>query len=125
MTPNEVHAFATRLMDEVWEPFKAEKLHEFYHADVIGHHRQQTLSYRDLENRLAWDRENRTNQTFNITDVIAEEDKFAIRFVFRAAEKTENQEAPIEVIYFYHLRDGKISEFWLLASVDFDYKQRA
>ncbi|MFL6500811.1 MAG: ester cyclase [Candidatus Udaeobacter sp.] len=112
-------------MDQVWEPFKAEKLHEFYHVDVIGHHRQQTLSYTDLENRLAWDRENRTNQTFNITDIIAEEDRFAIRFVFTAAEKTQNQEAPIEVIYFYHLRDGKISEFWLLASVDFDYKQRA
>jgi hypothetical protein len=26
-----------------------------------------------------------------------------------------------EVNYFYHLRDGKISEFWLLAEVDFDY----
>src|SRR5213080_4125047 len=103
MTPKEVHAFATRLMHEVWEPFKAEKLHELYHADVTGHHRQQTLRYTDLENRLAWDRENRTNQIFNITDIIAEENKFAIRFVFTAAEKTQNQETPIEVIYFYHL----------------------
>ena len=96
----------------------------FYHVDVIGHH-QQTLSYTDLENRLAWDRKNRTNLIFNITDIIAEEDRFAIRFVFTAAEKTSNQEAPIEVIYFYQLRDGEISEFWLLARVDFDYKQPA
>ena len=96
----------------------------FYHVDVIGHH-QQTLSYTDLENRLDWDPQNRTNQTFNITDIIAEEDRFAIRFVFTAAEKMQNQETRIEVIYFYHLRDDKISEFWLLASDDFDYKQRA
>jgi hypothetical protein len=26
------------------------------------------------------------------------------------------------VIYFYHLRDGKISEFWLLADIGFDYR---
>lgn len=27
-----------------------------------------------------------------------------------------------EVIDFYHLREGKIAEFWLLADVAFDYK---
>ena len=125
MNPIEVHAFATRLMHEVWEPFKADKLSEFYHPDVVGHHRRQTLNYKDLENRLAWDRMNRANQTFNITDIIAEEDKFAIRFIFTAVEASAKQEPDIEVIYFYHLSHGKISEFWLLASVDFDYKQPA
>ena len=28
----------------------------------------------------------------------------------------------MEVIYFYHVRDGKIAEFWVLADVAFDYK---
>jgi len=55
MAANDVRAFAGRLIDQVWEAFKAEKLHEFYHVDVIGHHRQQTLSYADLVNRLAWE----------------------------------------------------------------------
>jgi len=27
-----------------------------------------------------------------------------------------------EVNYFYHLRDDTVSEFWLLADLDFDYK---
>ena len=44
MAPNDIHAFAAKLMDQVWESFKAEKLHDFYHVDVIGHYRQQTLS---------------------------------------------------------------------------------
>ena len=125
MKQNEVHAFATKLMQEVWEPFNSDKLPEFYHPDVVGHHRRQTLSYKDLENRLAWDRKNRANQAFNITHIIAGEDAFAIRFIFTAVEITEKQEPYIEVIYFYRLRDGKIAEFWLLASVDFDYKQSA
>jgi hypothetical protein len=29
-----------------------------------------------------------------------------------------------ELTYFYHLREGKVSEFWLQANVDFDYKAR-
>jgi hypothetical protein len=27
-----------------------------------------------------------------------------------------------EVNYFYHLRDDTVSEFWLLADLDFDYE---
>src|SRR3954462_7145736 len=101
MAPTEVHAFATRLMDEVWEPFKAEKLHKFYHADVIGHHRQQTLSYTDLENRLAWERENRTNKYLTSPTLSLRKTSSRFASVFTAAEKTHSQEAPIEVIYFY------------------------
>jgi addiction module HigA family antidote len=28
----------------------------------------------------------------------------------------------VEANYFYHVRNGKIAEFWLLADHDFDYK---
>jgi hypothetical protein len=33
-------------------------------------------------------------------------------------------EEPVEteVNYFYHLKEGKISEFWVLADIEFDYK---
>src|SRR5207248_2124124 len=90
-------------------PFKAAKLCEFYHADVIGHHPQQTFSYDDLENHLEWDRRNRTNQTFTITLSLREIS--SIRFIFTAAEKTQNREAPIEVIYFYRIRAVKSVSF--------------
>jgi hypothetical protein len=30
----------------------------------------------------------------------------------------------VEMIYFYHLREGKVAEFWLQANVDFDYKAK-
>jgi predicted ester cyclase len=125
MTTDEIHLFAKNLMEEVWEPFDSTKLADFYHPDVVGHHRSQTIGYKDLENRIAWDRKNRQSQKFQITDVIAEKDRFSIRFVFTTLELQTMQNSEIEVIYFYHLRDNKISEFWLLASIDFDYKQPA
>ncbi len=91
----------------------------------IGHHRTQTLSYDDVVNRLAWDRRHSADPVFDIKDIIADEDRFSIRFIYSATEIATKQKFEIEVIYFYHLQDGKISEFWLLASVDFDYKQKA
>jgi hypothetical protein len=48
-----------------------------------------------------------------------ENDRFSTRFTFTGPDAA----APgIDVMYFYHLRDAKISEFWLMASFDFDYK---
>jgi len=47
--------------------------------------------------------------------------RWAIRFVFTATAAS-GQPISVEVNYFYHLRDGKISECWLLADIDFDYR---
>lgn len=123
MNSIQVRAFAQRLMQEVWEPFDSEQLPAFYHEDVIGHHRSQTLSYNDVANRLAWDRRHSSNSAFDIKDIIADEDFDPI--LYDAAEIATGQRFEVEVIYLYHLQDGKISEFWLLASVDFDYKEKA
>lgn len=125
MNSIQVHAFAKRLMQEVWEPFNAERLSTFYHRDVVGHHRTQTLSYDDIVNRLAWDRKHSADPVFDIKDIIAEEDKFSIRFIYNATEIATGQNFEVEVTYFYHLQEGKISEFWLLASIDFDYQEQA
>lgn len=125
MTIADVHTFARELMKTVWEPFDATRLADFYHRDVVGHHRSQTITYQDIENRLAWDRKNRERQNYAIKDIIAETDRFAIRFVFTTRELQTNEDSEIEVIYFYHLREGRIAAFWLLAGVDFDYHERA
>ena len=125
MNSVQVHAFAKRLMREVWEPFDAGQLSTFYHENVVGHHRTQTLSYNDIANRLAWDREHSADPVFDIKDIIADDDKFSIWFIYSATEIASGQRFEVEVIYFYHLQEGKITEFWLLASVDFDYKEKA
>ena len=101
----------------------------FYHRDVIGYHRgadgsTQELHYDDIVNRLDWDKQNSTNAVYDIRDIIVGEDRFAIRFVYTADFVTTNGKTDVDVMYFYHLRDNKIAEWWLLASADFDYQAR-
>jgi SnoaL-like polyketide cyclase len=129
MDPKETRAFVQRLMKEVWEPFSSSAVSRFYHQDVVGHHRRpsetQELSYGDVVNRLAWDKETNANAAFDYRDIIAEEDRFALRFLYVADFVPTGGKIDVEMMYFYHLREAKVAEFWLQASVDFDYKAKA
>lgn len=117
--------FALRLMKEVWEPFDHTKLGEFYHPDVVGHHVSQTIRLADIENRLRRDRIHWKDPVYDIKNLVAEPDRFAIRFVFSATRiETGERDEGIETVYFYNLKDGKVSEFWTLASIDYDYFDR-
>ncbi len=121
----ETHQYAERLMREVWEPFDASAVERFYHRDVRGHHRSQELLYDDVVNRLRSDTGRFANPLYDIRDIVAVEDKFAIRVIYTATVVETGDPARTEVNYFYHLKDGKVSEFWLLADLDFDYKAQA
>ncbi|WP_342641857.1 ester cyclase [Rhodoligotrophos ferricapiens] len=123
MTPQEVRDFATRLMDEVWRTFDDQAVERFYRRDVIGHHREQTLGFEDIVARLQRDVGKFGAPVYDIADIIAEQDKFAIRFIFSCTLLPANTPIATEAIYFYHLRDGKIAEFWLLSDTPFDYRQ--
>jgi len=122
VTADETRAFALRLMKEVWEHFTPDAAERFYQPDVVGHHRTQTISRTDIVNRLRWDVVNFVNPAYDIRQIVAAEDAFAIRFIF-ACDKAGTRFVT-EVMYFYKLRDGKIAEFWLLSDSDFDYKQK-
>lgn len=127
MGKEETRAFAQKLMEEVWEPFDSSAMPRFYHRDVIGYHRRadgstQELGYADIANRLDWDRQTSANAVYNIRDIVAEEDRFAIRFVYKADFVLTQGKIDVDNMYFYHLRDGKVAEWWLLASADFDYR---
>jgi predicted ester cyclase len=124
MDNKETYAFAESLMRQVWEPLDSTHVPEFYHQDVVGHHRLQEMSYDDVVNRLDWDRQTFSKPVYDIRDIIAAEDKFAIRFLYTATITATGEEAKAETWYVYHLRDGKVAEFWLLADIDFDYKQK-
>jgi SnoaL-like protein len=122
MDSGETEAFARTLMHEVWEAFDPEAVPKFYHREVIGHHRGQTLGFADILNRLAWDQHHNVAPIFDIRDIVAAENRFAIRFEYTAKEGEAGNDFHAEVIYFYHLRDNKVIEFWLLSDHDFDYK---
>jgi predicted ester cyclase len=121
----ETHEFAKRLMKEVWEPFDFAAVERFYNEDVRGYHRSQELDYEDVVNRLRWDPERFADPAYDIRDIIAAEDKFAIQFIYTATVVQTGDPFRTEVNYFYHLKDDKVSEFWLLSDSDFDYKAQA
>jgi len=133
--------FARTLMKEVWEAFDSSALARFYHRDMVGHHRRpnetQELGYADVVNRLNWDEQTNSNPVFDYRDIVAEEDRFAIRYSYKADFVPQGDDGmrdhhtaaaggkiDVEMIYFYHLREGKVAEFWLQANVDFDYKAK-
>ena len=128
MDSKDTYAFAERLMRQVWEPLDSTNVPQFYHRDVAGHHDgyhgSQNLTYYDVVNCLDWDKQTFSNPIYDIQDIIAAESKFAVRFIYTANLIATREEVRAEAAYFYHLRDGKISEFWLLSDTDFDYKQK-
>jgi predicted ester cyclase len=129
MASERTRAFAQELMKEVWEPFDSSAMPNFYHQDVVGYHRRadgsiQVLDYDDIANRLDWDTQTSANAVYEIQDIIAQEDRFAIRFCYTADFIPTGGKVDVEVMYFYHLKAGKVAEWWLQSSADFDYRAR-
>lgn len=117
-----IRNFATRLMDEVWRPFDDAAVPRFYHADAMGYHRSQVLTVEDVVERLKWDRLNFKDARYDIRDIVAGTDRFAIRFLYSCTLVATGEHFTSEVNYFYRLQGGRISEFWLLSDKDFDYR---
>lgn len=115
-------AFALRLMQDVWERFDASAVPRFYRADMVGYHRAQVLTRDDVVRRLKWDQRNFSDAAYDIQDIVADTDRFAIRFLYACTLVATGQRFTTEVNYFYRLRDDRISAFWLLSDADFDYK---
>jgi hypothetical protein len=90
MDSGETEAFARTLMHEVWEAFDPEAVPKFYHREVIGHHRGQTLGFADILNRLAWD------QHHNVAPISTSGTlwlrKIALQYVSSTLQRREKRE---------------------------------
>jgi hypothetical protein len=106
--------FAQRLMDQVWRPLDSGPVPSFYHRDVVGWNRDERLTYDDVVNRLDWDAQTFADSVYENYDLVADEDRFALRFRYTARMVATDAPIDVEGWYFYRLRDGKIAEFWLL-----------
>lgn len=110
MDSQETLNFAERLMREVWLPLDAEAVPRFYRRDVVGYNRKQRLNYDDVVHRLVTDQPRYMDPHYDIQDIIAAEDKFAIRFVF-TGRLASGQPISAQANYFYHFRDGRFRRF--------------
>lgn len=84
------------MMRQVWEPLDSTDMPRFYHRDGDGHHRSREIDYDDVVNRLDWDRQTFSNPVYDNLDVIAAEDKFAIRFLYTATVTATGEEVTAE-----------------------------
>lgn len=83
------------MMREVWEPFDHSAVGSFYNRDVRGHHREQELTYDDVVERLRSDPDRFRDHAYDIQDIIASEDRFAIRFIYtRPPGRPVNRSGP-------------------------------
>jgi hypothetical protein len=103
MASEQTRAFAQKLMKEVWEPFDSSAMPSFYQRDVVGYHRRadgstQELDYDDIANRPYWDTQTSANAIYEIQDIIAEVDRFAIRFRYTADFIPTGRKVDVEVM---------------------------
>jgi hypothetical protein len=123
MGAKETRSFAQQLLKEVWEPFDSGAVTRFFHRDVVGWHRRadsswQEFGYDDVK-RLTWDTETNANPLFDVRDIIAEEGRFALRFLYTADFIPTGGKIDVEMMYFYRLRGDKVGGFGLLGQRGF------
>lgn len=124
MIASDVKVFAENLMRDVWIPYDGDAVGQYYHPNMVGHHGTQTISFDQVVNRLKTDGARFGGGTYDIEEILPAEDSFAIRFHFKAQVNQDGTTLNEQVAYFYHLRDSKISEFWLFADLPFDYNAK-
>ena len=75
-----------------------------------------------MVNRLRWDPGRFAGPVYDIADIAASEDRFAMRFVHTTTMVQTGDSFRTEVNYLYHLEDSATSEIWSLSDSDYDYK---
>jgi len=107
MDSRETRAFAERLMLEVWEPLDAEAVPRFTIAS--SNSTMKTWC-------IAWWRTSRAVQVRGTTFGTSSPRQTSLQSAFcLGATGPSGQSISAEANYFYHLKDDKVSEFWLLA----------
>ena len=124
MTHQEARTWVRNLLTDVWERKNLIKFDEYYHKDVVGHYRGQLLDYSDVLNRIEYGKAHFADGSFAIDDLIVEGNKIFERFTYHATLMSSGESFQSSGIYVYHLRDGKISEFWHFSDTPFNYNEK-
>ena len=124
MTHQEAGVWVGNLLTDVWERKILSKVDDYYHKDVVAHNQDQLLGYHDILNRIEYGKTHFADGSFDIEDLIVEDNKILERFTYKATLMNTGEPFISEGLYIYHLRNGKIAEFWLFSNTAFDYKEK-
>lgn len=105
-------AIARRYFEDIWNKRNPDAVGEIFAATFAGHAPDGTLQGAEaLKKRVKTGLSEYLDIHFTIEDVIAEEDKVGIRWVYHATAKSK----PVTLtgMHFFRIAGGKIVEFWL------------
>ena len=120
MGPHESKVLVRRFIDEVFVKGNADAADKLVTSDFTPHSWGRMPSgIEPLKDAIKRVRADLSDVSMKIEDVIAEEDKVAVRLTARARHTGEFMGLPpsgkdytISETHIFHLRDGKISEHW-------------
>ena len=120
MSTDQNKQIARRFIDEIFVKGDKDTVDELLADDFVGHTWPSTGKPKD-DLKAAIDRTSKglADPVFTIEDLIAEDDRVAVRLTTSATQTGEFMGMPptgktyeIEEIHVFRLRDGKVSEHW-------------
>ncbi len=120
MNKEECIEFVKDWIHRIWELQEQEHLSRFYSTDVEGYFNGELVSFDILKSRVGAFYNHLKKVRIEVNQLIVEKNKFALR----AQQRYEFKEGKIVVVpsmIFVHLKEGKISKYWLKTRSPFDF----
>jgi len=119
MSLEENKAIVRRVFEELRNNRKLELADELYAPDIIEHQTSDEIEFRGLEAKKRQRRTERTDSHYTILDMIAEEDRVAVRIRVRFRHTGEwlgisptGKELTAHAVDIFRIAGGKIVEKW-------------
>jgi DNA-binding CsgD family transcriptional regulator len=123
MDKQQAQDFVQDLLDHIVTLADVDSLTNYYHEDVIGHYGDIDFTFSDIENRINYLQTVFKDRAHIIHEVIKADDKIIFRDRQIVTHRKTNALWPYEVTGIYNIRNGKVSELWLMMDKDVDYQE--
>jgi hypothetical protein len=108
-------------MADVWVNCDKQLLHECYNINFLGEYYGKKVDYQDLTDRLTYLEEHQTHRKFTFEEIIIDDNRAAIRFIWQAIDKKDGElNLPVAAFFVF---DEKLqaTQGWAFANHKVDY----
>lgn len=121
MEKKEIESFVKKLLNIIWENQEFDKLDQFYTQDVEGYYNQDKVTFNDLKKKVSIIHKHLKNLQVEILHLIIEKNKYALN-ANQKFTTHEGKEVVIPSMLFAHLKEGKISKYWLKTKMPLSFE---
>lgn len=115
--------FVEDLLNHLVVKADIESLDRFYSNDVIGHYRDIDFNFDDIKNRASFLKTVCKARNHILHEVIKADEKIIFRDRQVMTHRLTNAVISSEVTGVYTIKNGKVSELWLMTDKIFDYQE--